>query len=106
MVAQITSNEFKAVTDSPIPSLVYFWAPWCGPCKTMAPIVSEIEEELDEVTFAKVNVDDNESLQVLKDLGVNTIPAFMVFKNGKLVDIKTKACSKNDMKQFILKAIA
>lgn len=80
-----TDNFEKEVLNSNLPVLVDFWASWCGPCKMLAPILSEIAKELDgKVKIAKVNIDDEGELAI--KFGIVSIPTLLLFKNGKLED--------------------
>lgn len=65
-------------------SVIDFWAPWCGPCRMLAPILEQVAEELNEVAVGKVNVDDFPDLA--SAFNVHSIPNICIFKNGKLVD--------------------
>jgi thioredoxin 1 len=84
-ISQLSEATFsEEVNGSTEPMLVDFWAEWCGPCKTIAPVLEEIaEEQSGNLRIAKVNVDDNQSLAV--QFGVQSIPTMIVFKDGEEV---------------------
>jgi thioredoxin 1 len=88
MAANITnldSNNFKTTVASATPTLVDFWAPWCGPCKAIAPILEDLATEMaGKLAIAKVNVDDNGDLAA--QFGVRAIPTLLLFKNGAVVE--------------------
>ena len=82
MVKQLSEKEFKDVLESGKKFFVDFYADWCGPCRAMGPVVEEVSEEVTNVEFYKVNVDDAENLA--EALMITNIPCFMVFEDKKL----------------------
>ena len=98
---QITDEQFdETVVQSDLPVLVDFWAPWCGPCKMIAPVLEELAGELgDKVVIAKVNTDQNPIYA--QRLGVQGIPTMVLFKDGAEVDRVVGALPKRHLKQWI-----
>jgi len=85
-ITNLTTDSLKTtVATSALPVLVHFWAPWCGPCKAIAPILEELATELDgKLVIAKVNIDENDAAAT--DHGVRAIPTMLLFKGGKVVE--------------------
>jgi thioredoxin 1 len=85
MAVEINENLFEQeVIKSDIPVLVDFWAPWCGPCRSLAPVIEEITADFaGRVKVGKVNVDNNQNLA--RKYGVMSIPTLMIFKNGQVM---------------------
>jgi len=93
-------NFEKDVLNSSIPTLVDFWAEWCGPCKQIGPILEEIaEEKKDKLKIVKLNIDENP--QTLQEYGVRGIPTLMIFKDGNLIDSKIGMMSKSSLSEWI-----
>ena len=102
---EVTDNNFQAeVLESDRPVLVDFWAPWCGPCRIIAPHLEELQSEREDLRVVKLNVDDNP--HVASTYNVMSIPMLLLFKNGQVVHQIIGAMPKSRMVQEIEPALA
>lgn len=100
MAQEITDSNFEQIISGGMPAVVDFWAPWCGPCRMVGPIVEELAAEYQgKVNIGKVNVDENPGVSATQS--IRNIPTILFFKDGKLVDKQVGAASKADLKAKI-----
>jgi thioredoxin 1 len=96
-LAHFDEASFKTAISGSTPVLVDFWAPWCGPCKAIAPILAELAKELEgRLAIGKVNVDDHGA--IAETYGVRAIPTMLLFKQGQLIETIVGMQSKDSLK--------
>ncbi|MEX2460131.1 MAG: thioredoxin [Paenibacillaceae bacterium] len=98
-IVNVSDQSFKAEVETTGTVLVDFWAPWCGPCKMIAPILEELDKESTNLKIAKLNVDDNP--ESASRFGVMSIPTLIVFKDGQPVDKIVGFQSKDALKNVV-----
>jgi thioredoxin 1 len=104
-IPDVTDDNFQAeVLESDTPTLVDFWAPWCGPCRIIAPSLEELNEELDNFRVVKLNVDENQLTAAKYE--VMSIPTLIVFKNGEPAKKIIGAMPKKRLQQELEPALA
>jgi thioredoxin 1 len=83
-VMDLDSSNFEQTISGETPTLVDFWAEWCGPCRTMHPVFTRMARKFKKIKFARLNIDQNQ--EIATKLGIQSIPIFIMFKNGNAID--------------------
>ena len=94
----LTNENFDKELKSGV-ILVDFWAPWCGPCRMLGPVVEQLSEEMKTLKFGKVNVDEQPELS--EKFEVSSIPTLLLFKNGKVIANRVGAATKETLKEWM-----
>ncbi len=104
-IVELNDSSFDSeVLKSEAPVLVDFWAPWCGPCRILAPVVEEIASSYTgRLKVGKLNVDDNQEISM--QYGIRSIPTLILFKNGKALDQIIGAVPKSEIEKMVKKAL-
>ena len=105
MIQSVTKDNFdNEILKAQIPVVVDFYADWCGPCKMMSPLMEKLSGEYEgKVKFCKINVDDEEELAIQNS--VQSIPLFVLYKDGQVIDKAVGARAEDEMREFISKAL-
>lgn len=104
MAFTFTDENFKQELSTGNPMVVDFWAPWCGPCRMVSPIIDKLASEYEgKVKIGKLNVDENSDVTV--EYGVRNIPTILFFKNGEVFERKVGAQSEEALKEVIEKML-
>ena len=101
-VISLNGDNFDEFTNSPVPVLVDFYAPWCGSCSAVAPVVERLGSDPDGFGIAKVNID--EEAELARRFGVQSIPTFAVFRNGEIADRRVGVLHERDIIELLRRA--
>lgn len=99
MPTELDSSKMEEAQNSGETWIIDFWASWCGPCKKLAPIYEEVSEEIEDVNFGKVNMEENSSLAT--KYNVQALPTLVIIKDGDIVAKNEGMVSKEDLKSWI-----
>jgi thioredoxin 1 len=105
-IIEVSDSNFESeVVNSDVPVLIDFWAPWCGPCRAIAPIVEEISSSYEgKIKVGKMNVDENQATTM--KFGIRSIPTLIMFKGGEAVDQIIGAVPKGEIEKVVQKSLA
>jgi len=98
MAINVTDSNYKEFTSTGV-ALIDIWAPWCGPCKIVGPIIDSLSNEYDNVKIGKLNADENS--ETPQQLGVRSIPTILIYKDGEIVERHVGGDSKYQLKSLI-----
>lgn len=98
---EINDKEFYEIIKSDSVTLVDFWAPWCGPCKMLGPILEELDKELLNINFTKINVDEHQ--EAAGEYGIMSIPTILIVKNGEILEELSGFRPKDSLKEILAK---
>lgn len=98
---EINDKQFYELSKGEKVSLFDFWAPWCGPCRMLAPVLEELSTEIDGIDFYKINVDENQ--EAAGEYGIMSIPTLLIIKNGEVLEQLTGFKTKDNLKEILSK---